>query len=211
MPYIPANKGKGKTAKWLFDRVSFQGDDCLIWPFSRKGPFGYGGLGYNGKGYYAHTFMCELVHGPKPTEKHQAAHTCGNGHLGCVNPRHLEWKTGRGNQLDRAVHGTKAAGGHRGPRRKLTPENVEVIRAMRGIKTQIALAAEFGVTHTTIRDIQTGKSWSSKPDRVFSDDEVVEMRRLSQFKKTAEIAALFKSNRSTIGRVINRKTYQHVL
>lgn len=34
--------------------------------------------------------MCELVYGKPPMPKHQAAHNCGKGNLGCINPKHLE-------------------------------------------------------------------------------------------------------------------------
>lgn len=73
---------------------------CLNWPFSRtKG--GYGKLVVNGRLQYAHRIVCSKVHGSPPSEDHQAGHTCHNGHLGCVNPHHLQWITPEDNLYQR--------------------------------------------------------------------------------------------------------------
>jgi hypothetical protein len=63
-------------------------------------------LGYLGDTLYAHRLMCQLAHGDPPTPDHIAAHSCGRGHEGCVNPNHLSWKTYSENELDKRVHGT---------------------------------------------------------------------------------------------------------
>src|SRR3972149_10759839 len=101
----PPKKGRGKAYLFLLKQIGLEDGPCLIWPFSTNGT-GYGRLGVDGKGYYAHRYMCELVNGPPPTPDHEASHDCGNGHLGCVHPRHLEWKTASENHLDRRRHGT---------------------------------------------------------------------------------------------------------
>ena len=46
--------------------------------------------------------VCEAVHGPPPTSKHQAAHDTQNGCFGklCVSPHHLRWATNGENQQD---------------------------------------------------------------------------------------------------------------
>lgn len=89
----PPNKGKGKVAQWLREHASHTGLNCLAYPFFRNQWTGYAQFGFEGKMLYAHRFMCELKNGPAPSDKHHAAHTCGNGHMGCVNPMHLAWKT----------------------------------------------------------------------------------------------------------------------
>lgn len=140
----PHNKGKGEAISWLLANVGYQGDDCLTWPFARNRQKGYGMLGYLGKSRYAHRTMCELAHGPAPSSKHQATHSCGQGHEGCVHPRHLAWKTNSANQLERRGHGrndeTKC-----GNRTYLTPHQVLQIRQLRGIKTQREIASMLGI------------------------------------------------------------------
>lgn len=146
----PSNRGKGEAIKWLHVAYARAGETCLVWPFNK--PNGYGMLGHLGKMHYAHVLMCEWRHGQRPSPGHEASHSCGNGHKGCVNPLHLSWKTRTENQLDRAAHGTKA-------RRKLTPEKAAQIRAMRGQKTQAELARMFGVSRANVSLIQNGDGW----------------------------------------------------
>lgn len=149
------SRGKGMAVAFLREHATYIGAACLWWPFSRDTK-GYGNFGYHGKPRSAHRFMCELVHGAPPTPEHHAAHSCDNGHLGCVNPRHLSWQTPSANAIDKRRTGRYAT---QGSRFKLTPLAVAEIRAMRGIKTQERLAAQFGVSRRNIGMIQTGKSW----------------------------------------------------
>lgn len=127
------------------DHVGHEGEACLPWPFSKDGRVGRGSLTYRGKNYWAHRLMCEMAHGAPPTPKHQAAHNCGKGHYGCVNPRHLEWKTNSENQIDRAKNGN-ALRNTNGPRSVLTPAQQAEIVALKGRMTQVAIAAKFGVS-----------------------------------------------------------------
>jgi hypothetical protein len=154
------NKGKGETLKWLQDRVEHDGGDCLLWPFSRDTWLGRGRVSVNRKCRWAHRVMCELAHGAPPTPAHHAAHTCGNGHGGCVNPKHLEWKTASENAQDRRTHGTHVSS-RAGKFGKLTPKQVLEIHAMKGKKTQWELAHQYGVSDNAIRNIFAGRTWRS--------------------------------------------------
>ncbi len=138
-------RGKGAAFKWLLDHVSYQGDDCLPWPFCKDDRVGRGRLGHEGKHYWAHRLMCKLAHGEPPSPKHQAAHECGKGHYGCVNPRHLKWKTNSENQLDRRQNGSMLRNrfGNKGG---LRPEQTKTIVGLKGKKTQMEIAAMFGVS-----------------------------------------------------------------
>lgn len=102
--------------------------------------------------------MCQLTQGLPPTARHTAAHSCGNGHKGCVNPNHLAWKTQSENLADRETHGTVFRNTS-GRRNKLTPQQVQYIKDMRGKKPQRDLAAELGVTASSINRISTGRKW----------------------------------------------------
>ncbi len=145
---------RNQSREWLFAHVQHQGEDCLIWPFYRDPYYGRGRLGAleheygKGKIVWAHRLMCELTHGPAPSDKHQAAHNCGNGSGGCVNPKHLEWKTNSQNQRDRRKHGTQA--GAKGTRTHFTPQQIEQVRRLKGRVPQLALAELLGCKRGTI-------------------------------------------------------------
>lgn len=145
-----ALKGKGKGIVWLREHAAYEGDDCLIWPFFRLQPGGYGSFGFNGRLYYAHRMMCEMVHGAPPTPEHHAAHSCGRGHDGCVNPNHLSWKTASENLLDKRGHGTVIVNSH-GNMGGLTPEQVAEIRRLKGQMSQTKIAERFGVKRGCIQ------------------------------------------------------------
>jgi len=150
------NRGRGKTIRWILANVSYNGDKCLIWPYSRL-KNGYGNFGYLGEMHYAHRYMCELVNGPPPTPEHEAAHSCGRGHDGCAHPKHLSWKTKSGNLLDCRDHGTQVRNRY-GNKGKLSREQVLEIKSLKGTKTQDEIAKSFGVSPPTIRDIFSGRS-----------------------------------------------------
>lgn len=168
--FIPCgwNKGQGKAYKWLVDHLNFDGEECLIWPFSRTR--GYGGFSHMGERYYAHRFMCELVHGAPPSPLHEAAHSCGRGHDGCVHPGHVSWKTKSENLLDCAGHGTQARS-HYGTKGFLTADQAAQIRGLKGVKTQWQIAEQFGVSESTISDIWLGRTHSRKHKRDYWTEE----------------------------------------
>lgn len=143
-----ATKGKGKAFLWIVEHAAYGGDECLPWPFARDTQ-GYGMFGLNGKSWKAYRFMCILAHGEAPTKQHHASHSCGNGHLGCTNPRHLEWKTPSENQKDRARHGRRNNGlGRYG--RKTTPAQVLEIQALRGKMPIVKIAEKFGIKRGSV-------------------------------------------------------------
>jgi hypothetical protein len=151
------NKGNGRGYNWVLDHASHYDHDCLKWPFSRDTK-GYGTLGYNGKVLRAHRVMCQIAWGDPPSPEHQAAHTCGRGHLGCVNPMHLSWKTSSENQLDRKRHGTVRTN-KTGSRTPLTPIQIADIRSLIGRETVTAIAAKFGISRRTVERVRAGRQY----------------------------------------------------
>jgi hypothetical protein len=141
--------GEGGAFQWLVAYAGYDEPDCLIWPFCRNSRVGRGHLGYNGRQYWAHRLMCELVNGPAPTPKHQASHTCGKGHTGCVHPGHLKWKTNSENQADRAKHGTAPTGKSCG----FTESDIAENRALWASKnfTQMQIAEAFDCSLGTVQ------------------------------------------------------------
>jgi hypothetical protein len=134
--------------------LAYDGNECLIWPYARI-KAGYAQLG---GGKYVHRLACEELYGPPPTPEHEAAHSCGNGHLGCVAKRHLSWKTHAENMADKLIHGTHNRGERQG-RSKLTEANVREIRQLNGIFLDREIAAIFGVSRGTINDIMRRTTW----------------------------------------------------
>lgn len=204
-----ARRANGTAQAWLEARMSYDGDDCLIWPFSCSTP-GYGQFMPRGSGKVAmaHRFMCEAVHGPAPSDGHQAAHACGNRR--CVNPHHLSWKTRAENQVERRLHGTQNTWGHRG---KLRPQQADQIRKLKGVETSIETAAKYGITESNVRLIQDGVTWRNerKIKRPFTDDQVRLIRRIGYSMSEREIADLLGVKSSgTIGNVRRGRHFRHV-
>ena len=148
----------GKAQRFLRDVVLTDErgaeDPCLIWPFARTGA-GYAQV----KKSYVARIACEEANGPPPTPKHDAAHNCGKGHLGCVTKSHLRWATRIENMADTLIHGTRSRGEHR-PTAKLTEADVLEIRDLCGHSFQRDIAERFGVSVPTVSAIQARKSWT---------------------------------------------------
>lgn len=158
------NTSKGEPEAWLRDHVNHaDAVECLVWPYARhekkRGERGYGKVHIDGEQRFAHRVMCELAHGVAPTERHEAAHSCGNGHVGCVNPHHLRWDTTQGNADDRRVHGTENKGSRNG-QAVLSEDDVRQIKTLLGSMSQRAIAAKFGVSRWAITDIANGRRWA---------------------------------------------------
>lgn len=137
-----------KTASpWLREHADYAGDDCLIWPFTRTrgGPGSVTGtvVGLPRGNISASRAMCTLAHGVPPTPNHVAAHSCGNGHLACVNPRHLRWATTLENAADTLVHGTRRKPSQDG-RRAFSAKQIAALRILADHMTESDLAEIFG-------------------------------------------------------------------
>ena len=136
--------------------IPFTGDDCLIWPYGRS--HGYGFVNRKEGENYAHRIVCEAINGAPPSPKHDAAHSCGNGHAGCVNPNHLRWDTRQGNLADMFVHGT-APIGERNGQAKLTEDDVRIIRSIGYSAKRVEIAQRFNVSAGNVTMILQRKYW----------------------------------------------------
>lgn len=146
-----------RAASWLKAMVEQPAPRaCVQWPFAVNGA-GYGQLQYNGELSLAHRVVCEMVHGPAPTKHHEAAHFCGNGHLGCVNWAHIRWATSTENQLDRHRHGTIARGSE-SHFAVLTEAQAAAI--YKDVRTHREIAESYGIGRQTVTNIKTGESWA---------------------------------------------------
>lgn len=145
-------RGRRHVKDWFDNFKPADTDECVIWPFHRMKS------GYPGRGM--HRRVCEIVHGSPPTETHQAAHSCGNGHLGCVNDRHLSWKTPQENTDDQLAHGTRIRGS-KNPNANLVESQVKEIKVSLSLGVSMKeIAAAYGVSYNTIQFIKSGKNWA---------------------------------------------------
>lgn len=164
---IPADgewlKGKrGEVQSFLREVVfSYDGDECLLWPFYRSRS-GYAIASYGGKRRVVSRLLCELTHGLPPSASHEAAHSCGNGHRGCVTKRHLSWKTHSDNMGDMVAHGASAKGERHG-NSKLAESDVLAIRSLGHSMTAACIAKQFGISRRNVSNILNGDSWSWLP------------------------------------------------
>ncbi len=150
---------RGMPAKFVAEAINFDGDDCLFWPYARD-YYGRARMSVARRHQSVNRAVCEAVYGPPPGAEMQVAHSCGKGHLGCVNPKHLRWATQLENEADKLIHGTVARGEING-HAKLTREDVHQIRLY--IKEGwacSAIAALYNVTSGAIRAIKRGKNWA---------------------------------------------------
>ena len=162
---VATNRAKPRFSakeKWAFYydiAIPYDGEDCLIWPYPTSK--GYAAIWQKKEPriFYISRLLCELEHGPPPTDTHEAAHLCGRGKFGCVTRKHLVWKTVQENNWDKDAHGTRVRGESH-PDAKLTEADViEIRRRAANGEAQCHLAEEFAVGKSTMHSIVTGKTW----------------------------------------------------
>lgn len=151
---LAGGTAKGAPMALLNKAVEAGSEDCLFWPFATNNE-GAAQIRVAGKTTLVTRIVCGRVHGPPPTPKHQAAHSCGKGHLGCVSGNHLSWKTQSENEADKLGHGT-AWKDRKHHWSKLTPEQVMEARVMYASgQNQTAIGKKFGVSQGAISRIIT--------------------------------------------------------
>lgn len=139
----------------LMEKVSID-DKTGCWNWTGKLMWhGYGRMELNEKQMYAHRASLVIHNGPIPDGK-IVCHTCDN--RACVNPSHLYLGTAQDNSND-AISRDRLQRGERRYNSKLTAENVAEIRTLFGVKTDIEIARQFGVSDSSIYNIRKGKRW----------------------------------------------------
>lgn len=192
------------SKRWLALHLDHQDREfCLMWPFHRA----QNGYAQTGTDRVApHRVMCEYRNGPPPSDCHQAAHSCARGHLGCVNPWHLDWKTPSENECDKYRDGVWK------PQRKLTPDQVDEIRSMKGRERTVDTAERFNISERNIRDIQAGKIWrlENSNRHVFTREEVERIKAVPQAHGAVKgLAEEFGVHIVTIQRIRSGDSYKH--
>jgi hypothetical protein len=151
----------------FLDHVVFiRATRCWAWTGRGKGAHGfhvYGGYTFGGLFHFAHRLAYELFNGPIPPGM-CVLHRCDIPF--CVNPVHLFLGTRGDNAADRVrkertrIYFPRLSASGRF-RIKLTEEQVPQIRALAaGGMNNAAIAKQFGVQRTTIRDIVHRRTWT---------------------------------------------------
>lgn len=152
----PTGTPYGDLVRFFEASLTRNTDECIIWPYGTDG-HGYAKFSSGQKSHgttKVYRAVCAIKNGPPPTPKHQAAHSCGKGSSGCINHRHLSWKTPLENNRDKFAHGTAYVA------KKLTETEVLEIRRLRGLGAlQADLAKSYGVNQPTISNILNRKIW----------------------------------------------------
>src|SRR5262245_17154436 len=135
----------------FWTKVDKKGPDAC-WPWTgAKDTMGYGLLRVSRKSLRAHRLLLEETLGRPLGLDMCALHRCDT--RACVNPAHLWEGTQAENNQDRHRKGrtvlpVERARGVGVGTSKLTPDQIGVIRVATG--SARAIAAQFGVTHTTV-------------------------------------------------------------
>lgn len=160
----------GKFVARFWSRVNRNGPvaasgfgPCWLWTAS-KTRAGYGNINVGSGNVYAHRLSWMIHHGADVPHGLQIAHLCGQ--RDCVNPAHLTAATQSENEGHKAAHGrNNYAIGNDVACAKLTAEKVAEIRqrVAAGGESLRALGREYGVTHTTLLAMLSGRTWSHVP------------------------------------------------
>jgi hypothetical protein len=122
----------------------------------------WGWIGYTNFGYpmisstKIHRWSLEQKLGRKLNSDEQCRHLCGNRL--CTNPEHLDIGSQSDNELDKQRHFNGKFGSS--SKYKLTAEDAEQIRKLRGTLFQREIAEMFNITQMMVSRIQTGKAWN---------------------------------------------------
>lgn len=216
----------GAPLQWIKDHASYEGDDCIKWPFEIS-RYGYGSIKYEGKRTTASRVMCIIAHGKPSEPKMDAAHACGNGHIACMNPRHLSWKTRQANVEDMKIHGTKRQG-ESVHFTEATEEQAREIIRLRDEMKQADIAERVGVTVSTVAHIHCGHTWKHVAEEMgyipekrilrgeqsasakVTEADVREIRRLRGRLLQREIADIFGIDKSQVGKIQRREWWAWV-
>ena len=143
---------------FLASALRYQGSECRHWPFATNNR-GYPQINRKGRRVLVHRIVCTHIHGPAPTAQHEAAHSCGNGHLGCVTPMHLRWATRAENSADMITHGRSTRGRSMAKQPLNEEQVIEIFKRANAGESQSGLALEFGISQTGVSKIKRGATW----------------------------------------------------
>lgn len=123
--------------------------ECLVYTGNLH-RLGYGRIWRNkdegGGQVYVHRYVLERSV-PRP-DGMEVCHSCDN--RACLNLEHLTWGTHAQNMQERHQRGSWV--------QCLVPDQVRAIRS--DLRSQSTIAADYGVSRSTINDIKNGYTWA---------------------------------------------------
>lgn len=132
---------------------------CWEW-VAAKNSGGYGLIRHNNRSSLAHRVSYELHVASIPAGGFDLLHTCDNP--GCVNPAHLRLCVHAHNMADHARKGGALRAQMKRADLKLVPEAVREIRRLLAKKVpQRVIAAQYGISYSSVFRIGKGLLWSS--------------------------------------------------
>ena len=147
-----------KTVRQRFNEKWIEAPSgCWEWQTSKDAD-GYGWFWVEGKTQNAHRFSWSFHNDREIPEGMCICHTCDNPE--CVNPAHLVCRDVAWNVADRGAKGRSVKGESNG-RSKHTALEVEQIRKLlaEGL-SQRKIGKIYGIAHSGVWKIKTGKAWS---------------------------------------------------
>jgi hypothetical protein len=148
----------------FWSKVDVRDNDEQCWHWrAHVGQNGYGRFKIgSGQTVHAHRVAWEIVNGQRLGEQF-ACHTCDN--KVCVNPFHIyagDRLTNARDAVERGLLKGRPQKGEMNGNARLTAKQVEEIRKLiaDGVPNT-HIAPKFGVTHSLISRIKTGRSWAA--------------------------------------------------
>lgn len=156
---------------------------CVQW-VGNKNRSGYGLIQINGKGWAAHRLAWVNARGSIPQGMY-VCHTCDNRL--CINPAHLFLGTAKTNSDDMIAKGRKVVvRGEQAGTAKLSESEARAILADERPHKEIA--AQYGVTHSAISMIKSGRNWPHIQSEVEPPDPLAEATKVIAEMLAAEDA-----------------------